>query len=96
MPTYILLTTWTDQGVKNAKDTVKRREQAEQGFQDLGGRIVATYWTQGAYDIVLIADFPDEASAMVALLRLGMQGNVRSETLRAFSADEMQGFLQRL
>ena len=96
MPTYVSLLRWTEQGIKNARDTVNRRQEAEQRIQQTGGSIVATYWTQGSYDIVVISDFPDEDTAMAFLLGLGMQGNVRSETLRAFSAEDMQRILQKL
>ena len=96
MPTYVSLLRWTEQGIRNAKDTVNRRQEAEQRVQQAGGSIVATYWTQGSYDIVVISDFPDEDTAMAFLLGLGMQGNVRSETLCAFSAEDMQRILQKL
>lgn len=96
MPTYVSLLKWTEQGIKSVKDTVKRRDEAQKGIEQAGGRIVATYWTQGRYDIVVITDFPDEETAMAFLLRLGMQGNLRSETLRAFSADDMQRILQKV
>lgn len=96
MPTYVSLLKWTEQGIKNVKDTVKRRDEAQKGVEQAGGRIVGTYWTQGSYDIVVITDFPDEETAMAFLLRLGMQGNLRSETLRAFSTDDMQRILQKV
>lgn len=96
MPTYVTLLKWTEQGIKGVKETVTRADQARQAIEQQGGRLLATYWTQGAYDLVAIADFPDEETAMTFLLGLGMQGHVRSETLRAFSAEEMQRFIAKL
>jgi uncharacterized protein with GYD domain len=96
MPTYVSLLRWTDQGIKNAKESVERSEQASAGAQRAGGRISAVYWLQGSYDALIVSEFPDEETAQAALLALGMQGNVRSETLRAFSVDEMKRILQKL
>jgi len=96
MPTYVSLIKWTDQGIKGAKDTVSRYEQARAQVEQMGGRLSTTYWTQGSYDIVAISEFPDEETAMGFLLALGTQGNLRTETLRAFSAEEMQRILQKM
>jgi len=96
MPTYIGLYTWTDQGVKNVKDTVRRVEDARAAFEQRGARLIATYWTQGRYDLVSIAEFPDEETASASALALGMAGNVHTETMRAFSAEEMQRIIQKL
>jgi len=96
MPTYIGLYTWTDQGVKNVKDTVRRVEEARAAFEQRGARLIAAYWTQGRYDLVSIAEFPDEETASASALALGMAGNVHTETMRAFSAEEMQRIIQKL
>jgi uncharacterized protein with GYD domain len=96
MPAYVSLLQWTDQGVQNAKESVARAEQASSAAGQTGGRISAVYWLQGSYDAMIASEFPDEETAMAALLGLGMQGNVRSETLRAFSAEEMKRVLANL
>jgi uncharacterized protein with GYD domain len=96
MPTYVTLMKWTEQGIKNAKGTIDRAEQARQAVEQQGGHLHTIYWTQGAYDIVSIADWPDEDTAMAFLLNLGATGNVRTETLRAFSADDMRRIFQKL
>jgi len=96
MPTYVSLLRWTDQGIKNAKNTVERAEQASAAAQRAGGRIQTILWTQGPYDIVTISEFPDEQSAMAFLIATGGQGNVRTETLRAFSAEEMKRILAKV
>ena len=96
MPTYVTLMKWTEQGIKDVNSTVDRSEQARQAIQQMGGRMSTIYWTQGAYDVVAIADFPDEETATAFLLSLGKLGNLRSETLRAFSAEEMRRILAKV
>ncbi len=96
MPTYVSLAKWTDQGIRGARDTVDRVERSRQVIEQMGGHLTTILWTQGAYDIVTISEFPDDETATAFLLALGMQGNVRTETLRAFSAEEMQRILQKL
>ena len=96
MAKYIALCNWTDQGIRNAKDTVQRVEQARQSFQQAGVQIDTVYWTVGDHDLVAVLDAPDDATVTVALLRLGAAGNVRTETLRAFTAQEMQSILSKL
>lgn len=90
------LMNWTEQGIRNVKDTVNRRQASEQALDQMGIRITATYWTQGAYDLVAIFEAPDDETASAGLLGLAMQGNLRTQTLRAYSAEEMQGILQKL
>ncbi|MGI9145536.1 MAG: GYD domain-containing protein [Chloroflexota bacterium] len=96
MPTYISLFKWTEQGVKGVKDFVKRTEQNRALIEKAGGRLIDTWWTQGAYDLVAVADWPDDESATAFLLSLSMAGNVRSETMRAFNQEEMQRIIQKL
>ena len=96
MPTYVTLMTWTEQGVRDVNATVDRSEQARQAIQQMGGRMSTIYWTQGSYDLVAISEFPDEETAAAFMLSLGKLGNLRSETLRAFSADEMRRILEKV
>ena len=96
MPRYVTLMNWTDQGVRSAKDTVRRRQQAEEGFAQAGIRLETVLWTQGRYDLVAVAEAPDDETVAAAMLRLAGQGNLRTETLRAFTAEEMQGIVDRL
>ena len=60
MPTYITLVKWTEQGVRNVKDTVTRVEQVRAAAEKSGGRLIGSWWTQGAYDIVAIFEAPDD------------------------------------
>jgi uncharacterized protein with GYD domain len=96
MAKYIVLGNWTDQGIKNAKDTVRRYEQVRDDMRKMGVGFDAVYWTMGRHDIVAVLDAPDDATVTTALLRLGSAGNVSTETLRAFSADEMSDILKNL
>jgi uncharacterized protein with GYD domain len=95
MPTYVLLIDWTQQGVENFKDSVDRYEAARNQFEGMGVRFRDIYWTLGSHDIVSIADAPDTETLAAALLRLASQGNVRTTTLRALSADEMRGVIAK-
>jgi uncharacterized protein with GYD domain len=96
MPTYVSLCNWTDQGIKNFKDTVSRGKKAEDAMGKLGVRFQSLYWTVGPYDLVAIVDADDEESATAALLALGAQGNIRTTTMRAYQAGEMDRIIEKL
>ena len=89
MVTYVALTKFTDQGIRNAKESPKRADAFKQMAKTFGVTVKEIVWTQGRYDIVTILEAPDEAAAMSLTLSLGALGNVRTESLRAFSAAEM-------
>lgn len=88
MATYISLVSFTDQGIRGVKDSPKRAEAFKAMAKKLGVTVKEVYWTVGHYDVVTILEGEDEA-VTAALLKVGSLGNVRSETLRAFSAAEM-------
>jgi uncharacterized protein with GYD domain len=89
MATYVVLATFTDQGVKNAKDSPKRAEAFRQMAETFGVTVKDIFWTQGRYDIVIIIEAPDELSATALNLSLSALGNIRTESLRAFSSADM-------
>ncbi len=89
MVTYVVLSNFTDQGIRTAKDFPKRADAFKQMAKTLGVTVKEIFWTEGRYDIVTIVEAPDEASALSLNLSLGALGNVRTELLRAFSAAEM-------
>jgi uncharacterized protein with GYD domain len=95
MPTYISLINWTDKGIAGFKDTVDRAEAGKQLAASFGGSLKEIYWSIGPYDIVAISEAPDDESATAFALTLGAQGNVRTTTMRAFSAEEMRGILAK-
>jgi uncharacterized protein with GYD domain len=96
MPTYVTLIKWTDQGVRNAKDSIQRAGAFRSDLERRGGKLLSIYWTQGQYDIVTTLEAPDDQTAMAALLAVGGLGNVRTETLHAFNETEMQSVIQKL
>ena len=96
MPTYIALIDWTDQGVRNFKDTVDRYEAAETAFESLGVRFIDTRWTLGVHDIVATIEAPDDEALAAALLSVAGQGNIRTTTLRAFTRDEMRNVIGKM
>jgi uncharacterized protein with GYD domain len=89
MVAYVVLANFTDQGIRNAKDSPKRADAFKAMAKTFGVTVREILWTQGRYDIVTIVDAPDELSFMSLTLSLGALGNVRTESLRAYSADEM-------
>ena len=88
MPTYIALINWTAQGISNVKDSPARLDAGRKAFKKLGVKIKAAYCTMGRYDLVCVMEAPDDEAYAKATLSLGMQGNVTTETLKAFSEDE--------
>jgi uncharacterized protein with GYD domain len=90
MPLFVTLMNWTDQGVKGFKDTVDRSEAARTTLKAQGVTLQEIYWTIGPHDLVCVLDAPDPETLTAALLTLAAQGNLRTTTLRAFTADEMQ------
>jgi uncharacterized protein with GYD domain len=95
MTTYVSLINWTEQGIKNFRDTTQRAQDFTKLVEGSGGTVRELLWTVGEYDIVCIADFPDDETAVAALLQVGAAGSVRTNTLRAFNTDEMTGIIRR-
>jgi uncharacterized protein with GYD domain len=96
LPTYVVLYKFTDEGAKNIKETVQRSREARAESERRGFKMQGVYWTQGQYDIVAIVEAPDEESMMAGLLNVQGAGNVRSETLRAFTEQEMESAIGRM
>jgi uncharacterized protein with GYD domain len=89
MVTYVVLGNFTDQGIRNAKDSPKRADAFKEMAKTFGVTVKELVWTQGRYDVVTLLEAPDEQAAMSLSLSLSALGNVRTETLRAFSAADM-------
>jgi uncharacterized protein with GYD domain len=96
MATYVVLANFTDQGIRGAKDSPKRADAFREMAQTFGATVKELLWTQGQYDVVTIVEAPDEFSAMALNLSLGALGNVRTESLRAFSAADMAQVLGKM
>ena len=96
MATYITLINYTDQGIRNVKETAKRADAFKAMAQKVGATVKGLYWTQGQYDLVSILEAPNEEAATALLLSVGALGNIRTQTLRAFSAEEMGRILSKI
>lgn len=95
MKTYVSLINWTEQGIRDFRDTTQRAEAFTKLVESTGGKVRELVWTVGQYDMVCVADFPDDEAGVGALLQVGSLGNIRSNTLRAFGTDEMAGIIGR-
>jgi uncharacterized protein with GYD domain len=96
MATYIALSNFTDQGIRTVKDSTKRADAVKEAARKFGAEMTQIYWTLGNYDLVAIIEASDDASATAFALAIGAAGNIRTQTLRAFDRDEMNGILARL
>ncbi len=88
MATYLMLLNWTDQGIRNVKESPKRMDAAKKLAKDLGGEIKTVYMTQGNFDLALVAEMPNDEKTASYVLKLGSLGNVRTTTLKAYSEDD--------
>lgn len=95
MATYISLVNFTDQGMRNVKDTIDRLAAFKAMAEKLGVSVQGAHYTVGQYDIVLILEGSDEA-VTTAQLKVGSLGNVRTQSMRAFSPQEMKAMLDKL
>ena len=96
MLTYVVLASFTDQGIRSIKETTKRADAAKEMAARFGVTMKEIYWTQGQYDLVTLCEGKDEASISAFGLALSSAGNVRFQTLRAFTRDEMNAILAKL
>ena len=96
MATYIVLINYTDQGIRNIKDSPRRADAARQALSDMGGEMKELYMTMGGYDLVVVAEAPSDDVMAKFALTVGSQGNVRTTTLKAFSEAEYRGIIQSL
>jgi uncharacterized protein with GYD domain len=96
MATYVMLAQFTDQGVKTVKNSPQRREAFKQTAQKIGATVKEAFWTLGQYDVVAIVEAPDDLTMTAVGLSLGTLGNVRTQTLRAFSEVEMKTIIGKM
>ena len=88
MPTYIVMLNFTEKGVSSIKESPDRLNAARKAFRAMGAEMKGFFLTMGRYDAVVICEAPDAETVAKLALAIGAQGNVRSETLRAFTEDE--------
>lgn len=84
MTTYVMLGRWTDQGIRNVRESPKRLDGAKEMLKGMGGEIKTFYLVMGGHDLIVVYEAPDDAVAARFTMMLGMLGNVRTETLKAF------------
>ncbi|HVH30352.1 MAG TPA: GYD domain-containing protein [bacterium] len=96
MPTYAMLFTWTEQGVRAAKDTTKRADRFRAQAEKFKIKIRETLWTVGPYDALALLDAPDDTAASKLAIWMGSQGNVWSLTMRCYTAMEMDKVVEGL
>jgi uncharacterized protein with GYD domain len=94
--TYISLWNFSDQGIRAVKDTTKRAGIMKETAQKAGVTVKDIYWTLGTYDGVVLFEAPNEEAIAALGLALGALGNVRTQTVRAFTLDEMNGVLGKM
>lgn len=96
MPHYVTLANWTDQGIRAVKDTPKRADALRKAVEGSGGKLVMLLYTMGNYDAVAISELPSDEAANEIALRIGMQGNIRTLTLKGWTEAEMAKVVQKL
>ena len=95
MPTYVSLLNWTEEGIKNFRATTLRGQDFTNVVEKEGGHVREILWTVGEYDLVCVMDLPDDEALTATLLQLGEKGHLRTKTMRGFTAEQMDGIIQR-
>jgi uncharacterized protein with GYD domain len=95
MPIYVALGNWTDQGTKDFHGSVQRANAFRESVEQAGGRVRELVWTMGEYDFIIVLEAPDDETAATLVLRVAAAGNVRTKTMRAFDADQMNDIIAR-
>lgn len=96
MASYVVLASFTDQGIRAIKETSKRADAFKEMAKKMGITIKDMYWTLGAYDIVTICEAPDDETMTALSLSVASRGNVRTQTLRAFSQSDLGNVLGKV
>jgi uncharacterized protein with GYD domain len=96
MATYVVIANFTEKGIHDAKDTIGRAEKFKEMAKKAGVTVKEIFWTIGRYDIVTICEAPDDETATALSLSVASRGNVRTQTMRAFSAAEMTKILGKM
>ena len=96
MPTYINLVSWTDQGIKNIQEAPQRIDAFKKAVDAAGGKLIGFYVTMGKHDIVTIIDAPNDEAYAKIVLSTGSKGNVRTETMKAFTEGQFLDIVAKL
>lgn len=85
---YILLINWTEQGISKINESSDRYNSFKTMVEKAGGKLIRGYYTFGDYDVVIVIEAPNDETVMSLMLKVGSAGNVRTRTLKAFTAEE--------
>lgn len=96
MATFLVLGCFTDQGVRAIKDSPKRADAFKEMAKRIGVTVKDVYWTLGQFDIVAVCEAPDDATASALAFSVGALGNVRTQTLRAFTQADIGGIMGKM
>ena len=96
MANYVALVNFTDQGVRQIRQTTERAKALVNAASNLNVKIKEIYWTMGIYDAVITAEAPDDETVTAFAMSMGSLGNIRTQTLRAFAADEIKRILEKI
>ena len=96
MAMYVSLLQFTEQGIRNVKDTTKRAAAATAEAEKMGLKVRDSFWTLGPYDVVLLLEAPDDQGVTAFTLKIASLGNIKTQTMRAFSSEEMEGILAKI
>lgn len=96
MTTYLIMGKFTDQGIKNVKQTIQRADRFREIAGECSVKVKDIMWLMGIYDVINVVETDDEKSLAALLLRVGAWGNVKTTTLRAFSKDDMDDIISRM
>ena len=96
MATYVVLSSWTNEGARAAHETVQRAEKVRELVKRHGGELRHIWWTMGRFDVVAVCDAPDDETMTAIMVGVAQSGAIRSETLRAFDAAEMSAIVGRV
>ena len=96
MPTYINLIHFTEQGIRDIKESPKRLDASREHIATLGGKIIGYYLAMGQYDVVVIVEYPSDEVAVASKLRTESKGSVRVEMLRVFPEDEYRRIIEQV
>ena len=96
MSTYIILINWTDQGIRTVKESPQRLATAKKVIEAAGGKMTGFYLTMGRYDMIAIAEAPNDESVATIMLGLGSGGGIRTETMKAFTEDQYREIIAKV
>ena len=96
MASYVVLSGFTEQGIRTVKETAKRANKFRETAKEMGVTIKEIYWTLGRYDVVVTLEAADDETVARLMMKMGALGNLKSETLRAFSEEEIGGIVSRI